>query len=373
MKKILFLINRLSGGGAEKVLIDTVNNLDSEKYDITVQTVLSGGCYVNSLAPYVKYKSMIRAKKPFFAKLMYKILIKCLPAKWTYNLKVKDNYDVEIAFLEGVPTKIISNSSNKKSKKISWLHTDLISYPVSAKTIGGEKKEKESYEKVDHIVCVSNSVKERLISKYALNAAKIKVLYNVLDDKNILEKSKEEVEVRLQQKPLLISVGRLCYEKGFDILLKVHKRLLDDGYNHSLVIVGEGNSRAELEKIINDNNLHGSATLVGFQSNPYKYISKADLFVCSSRAEGYSMVISEAAIIGVPVLSVDVSGAREPFDNPRCSIIVANDEEHLYEGLKSVLSSSVKLEELKRDVKERSTTLTTKSLIDKVESFFDSL
>lgn len=373
MKKILFLINTLSGGGAEKVLLDTVNNLNKEKYEITVQTVKNEGCYIKQLNSNIRYKSIIKTKNAFLKKVFMKMITKALPSKWVYNWFVKEKYDIEIAYLEGVPTKIISASTNKKSKKVAWLHTDLVSYPNSAKTIGGEKREKECYEKVDYIVCVSNSVKEKLIDKYCVDESKVRVLYNVLDNNAILTKSKENVNLSVQKKPIIMSAGRICYEKGFDILLRIHKRLIDEGQTHSLLIVGDGTMRDELDDYILENNLSETVEITGFQSNPYKYMRQADLFVCSSRVEGYSTVVSEAAIIGLPVLSVDVAGAKEPFDNPRCSMIVDNTEDELYKALEKILSSHEDLQQLKEDVKQRRKNISKERLIEKVENFIDNL
>ena len=98
MKKILFFINTLHGGGAEKVLVDLVNNMDPEKYLNTVQTLIDKGVHKNALKDHVQYKSILKNAK------LSKWVIKLMPAKLVYNLVVKDNYDYEVAFLEGYPT-----------------------------------------------------------------------------------------------------------------------------------------------------------------------------------------------------------------------------------------------------------------------------
>lgn len=336
MKKILFLINTLNGGGAEKALIDTVNNLIGKDYAITVQTVYDTGVFKNKLSEDINYKSIIRSNNKIFRKIASKILFFVFGVRFVYNHFVRSDYDCEIAFLEGLPTKIISNSTNSNSKKYAWIHTDLEKYPDSARVFGSELKEREAYKCFDKIFCVSNSVREAFNRKYGMVDNSVTV-YNIIDDKAIIDTSKESVDLPICPKPMFISVGRLTKPKGYERLLRVHKRLIDEGYIHSLFIVGDGEKREILESYIQDNHLSKTAFLLGFQSNPYKFIKECDLFICSSIAEGYSTVVSESVLCGTPVLSTDVAGSNEPIENPRCSVIVENSEEALYEGIKSIL------------------------------------
>ena len=119
MKKILFLINSLEAGGAEKVLTDIVNNLDYTKYDITVKTIYDIGIYKRHLNSEIKYKSIIKFKNNFLQRVFGYIFRNIIPGKLRYKLFIKNKYDVEIAFLEGLPVKVLSYSTNKKSSKIS--------------------------------------------------------------------------------------------------------------------------------------------------------------------------------------------------------------------------------------------------------------
>ena len=123
-KRILFLINTLNGGGAEKVLVDTVNNINPDKFDVTLCTLSDRGIYQNSLKEHVNYKSIDGIFKNKIIKKFFRLFIfRLLSDKYIYRLFIKDNYDVEIAFLEGKPTKILSYSNN--SNKIAWVHLDM--------------------------------------------------------------------------------------------------------------------------------------------------------------------------------------------------------------------------------------------------------
>lgn len=367
MKKLLFLINTLNVGGAEKVLVNTVSSLDPKKYRITVQTVLDSGENKQDLPPDVRYKTMIRTKNLFLCKLLSKLLLEFLGPGFVYRFYVKDDYDYEIAFLEGQPTRILSRSDNRLAKKYAWVHTDLNVYPNSAYCYGSEKGEEAAYRRYDRVFCVSETVRNEFLKKYPIGEDCVDVVYNILDDRAVCEAAKEAGALPAGPKPVLISVGRLVPQKGYERLLRVHLRLVREGLRHSLVIIGDGEQRDALAGFVRQNGLDDTVSFLGYQSNPYQYINKADLFVCSSYAEGFSTVVSEAVLCGTPVLSTEVAGAREPVENPRCSIIIENSEEALYKGLRSLLQDSAKLKDLAEDLESRKVSLRKEYLIAEFE------
>lgn len=130
--KLLFLIESLSGGGAEKVLSVLLKHLDKTKFDITLCTIVDTGIYAEEVKKYVKYTSVLGnlQKKNLLGKIVYKILYlfiyRILPSQLIYTLFIPKKNDIEIAFVEGFCTKILSHSTNKKAQKIAWAHTDLI-------------------------------------------------------------------------------------------------------------------------------------------------------------------------------------------------------------------------------------------------------
>ena len=128
------------------------------------------------------------------------------------------------------------------------------------------------------------------------------------------------------------------HTKGYDRFVRVTKRLKEDGYPVHTYIVGKGKERTALEKQIVECGIENNWTFVGFQSNPYKYVKAADLYVCSSRREGFSTAVTEALIVGKPVVSTNCSGAYEllGYQN-EYGIVTNNDEDALYEGIKQML------------------------------------
>lgn len=347
MKKILFLINTLRCGGAEKVLIDLANNLSPEKFDITIQTIDNSGSFINRLSKNVRYKT-INNKRGILKKVFGHLLTFNISAKSIYKKYIDDNYDVEIAFLEGLPTKIISASTNVNATKIAWVHMDLIKYFDSLSVYRDFEENRNCYCKFDKIACVSESVKEKFIERFGNPGNDIQTVYNVVVDKEIRRKGNESLFNVKHDYPVMISCGRLCKQKGFDRLLRIHRKLIDENVKHYLWLIGDGEERKEFESYISENGLTKTVTIWGYQDNPYKYIKNADLFVCSSVAEGFSTVVTESAILGTPVISTEVAGAREPIECPRCYKVVNNDEESLYTAIKQLLTDKEEYDKAKR-------------------------
>lgn len=375
MKKILFLIETMNGGGAERVLTDLVNNLDPQKYDITIQTIWNEGLYLNQLNSNIHHKSVLKSKlsdrTSFFLSILYFII---LSPKWVYNKFIKDEYDIEIAFLEGISTKYIGASTNKKAKKYAWVHIDLFNFFYIKNIFFSTKKAKKCYCKFDKILCVSNTVKSNFYKRFGLKE-NVEVVYNVVDDQSIVEKAQqipEDLSEDTDNRFKIITVGRLTKQKGYDRLLRVHSKLIEDGFDYTLWIIGEGEDRGYLESIIKDKGIQDSTKLFGFKSNPYPYIKYCDLFVCSSLAEGFSLVVAESLILGVPVLSTNCAGPNELLNNGEFGLLVDNNENSLYEGLKKILNNPLLYENYKCKAKERGSFFKKKICIDKIEKLLDN-
>ncbi|WP_139906058.1 glycosyltransferase [Clostridium thermarum] len=338
----MFLIESLVVGGAEKVLIDLVNNLDKSKYDITVISIYNNSIYKdyqiqfkNLFSSHIKYTFLCDTANEQRYK-MFNRLLNRLPAKIFYKLYIKGKYDIEVAFSEGLPTKVITGSNNKASLKYAWLHTDT-SNLLKEINKGQIESLKRTYLKYDRLIAVSKSVASSFKKEMNISIP-VNVLYNPIDQNSIISKSKEQIEDITKYKSFtIVSVGRLVKVKGYDRLLGTAKRLRDEGLLFKMWIIGEGEERANLEQYILNNNLLECVSLLGFKSNPYKYIRQADLFVCSSRAEGLSTVVTEALILGKPVVATDCAGMLELLGENEYGIITENSEEGLYRALKSLL------------------------------------
>lgn len=390
MKKILFVVHTLQVGGAERVLLNLLKNINKDKYEVTVLSIVNDGIYVEEVKKIegIKYKYLFNAyfkksrqnKKSKFHKItrklmniiwkLYLLQIKHNP-KRLYRKAIKEKYDVEIAFLEGKVSKFVANSTNPNSKKIAWIHTDINN--VSGMDIFKNiEEEKQCYKQFDKIMCVSEEVKKRFMDKTQITE-NLYIQMNPIDSKEILEKANEPIVKELNNKGLIVStVGRLVKVKGYDRLLEVHKKLIQEGILHTLWIVGEGEERKNLETFIKENKLEETVNLVGYTKNPYKYVQNSDVFVCSSRIEGLSSALLEATILEKTIVTTNCPGTKEIFgQSGQTAIIVNNTTEDLYEGLKQILTNFDLRERLKERIKTRSKLLDIDNVISQIEKILD--
>ena len=336
MIKILFFIPGLSEGGAEKVMRSLVNHMDQEQFEITVQTIDQ---YDPSqfLAEGIRYKAVNRCKTKWGRKLFSYWFRLCAELNLAYRFFVKDDYDIEVAYLETAATKIIAQSTNKSAAKIAWVHCDLSQKEGIKEACD---KIKRQYEKYDRIVCVSDDTKKGFQNLFGSHFDPV-VLPNVIDDDEIRGKADEIVPYDKEpDKIRLIAVGRLTQQKNFAYLFDVCGKLRDSGCSFRLDILGEGPERNKLEQQISALALEKIVTLQGFVSNPYPWIKQADIVVCSSKYEGISTVVQEALILGKPVVTTPCTGMTELLGQSEYGMIVDDSEDGLYNGLYQMISSS---------------------------------
>lgn len=371
MTSVLFLIPTLDRGGAENVLVDLVNHMDQSKFRITVQTLFDKDAQKDRLRDGIEYKTFLYHQFHGNSRLF-----SLIPSRLLYRLIVRDRYDVVISYLEGPTTHIISGCPFPDSKKVAWVHVEMRKAKQASVGFATLKKALRQYHSFDRIVFVAKTVKESFCKVTESSFENGIVLYNTVDSDNIIEKSFEKtLQIELSKDEFnIISVGRIIPAKGFDRLAHIQKRLGSEGYKTHVYILGTGKDQDELRAYIAENNLSGSFTLLGFQSNPYQYISAADLFVCSSRREGFSTAVTEALVLGIPVVSTNCSGAYELLgDNNEYGLVTENNEEALYKGIKKLLDDAALLEHYRNQSAERGRCFGTEETVGAVEDMLLSL
>ena len=329
MLKVLFHIDTLSGGGAEKVLCTLVNHMNPKEFDITVQTIYpeNAGEYLNNNIHY-KY---IYPKKNRFYGYLYRLEA---ALGLIYPLHMKADYDVECAYLECGPTKVLASSTNKKARKYAWVHCDL----SAAYNRSFAEKTAKWYRKYDKVICVSEKIKESF-ADYFGSGIPTEIIHNVVDSEEILRKS-ELVPDKLKKTGItMVNAARLTPPKNLLRLLKAQQKLLENGIDVNLWIVGEGEDRKKLEQFIAENDMGEQVTLWGYQQNPYPFMKAADLLVCSSNYEGFSTFVTEGLILGKPILTTDCSGMKELLGDSEYGIVTENSDEAFYNGLRSLLQN----------------------------------
>lgn len=370
MIKILFLIHDLGQGGAEKVLVNLVNNMDPAKFDISVTALFGGGVNEQFLKPHIHFRTIFPKAFPGNSHVM-KLFSPKLLHKWFVN----GHYDIEVSYLEGPSARIISGCPERDTKLACWIHVEQHTQKVAAHAFRSYKESAACYQKFHKIICVSEFVKKDFLAIYpSLKGAD--VLYNTNETKQILELKDEPVENWLSQKDTvcLCGVGKIVPSKGFDKLARIHKRLLDDGLKIHTYVLGIGPEQEKIEQYLKANHLEDTFTFLGYQTNPYKYVSKCDLFVCASRSEGFSTAATEALIVGTPVCTTDVSGMKEMLgENNEWGVVTQNDEEALYRGIKSLLDSPSMLARYQKKAAERGKIFSTENTVRAVEKMLEDL
>ena len=356
MKHILFFIESLSGGGAEKVLVTLLKYLDYSKYQVTLMPLLDTGVLKNEVdlskldyCPIIHKANTQWEQK--LSKIKYKLIYHFLPC-WLANRWIipRKGIDLYIAFTEGFSTKLLSFTPKKK---IAWVHADLKTDPWTQKMhiYRSLEEEKAAYQSYDQVVCVSKAVEQVMKDLYSLHQTT--TIYNPIDTDVILHGAKQPFNITPSSSFKIVTVGRLVQQKGFDRLIRIVGKLWRNGKNVELFIIGGGVERKKMERIIQEEKLENQVHLMGFLKNPYALMAKMDLFVCSSRAEGYSLAIAEAMTLGLPVLSTDCAGPKELLGNGEYGMLVDNNPEALYKGLLQLIVSPALLEELKQKSLEK--------------------
>ena len=375
MKKILFGITSLTLGGAERVLVDLANAL-CDKYEITIFTIYAKGELEKQLNNKIKLKSLYDEAYLELSPLKRKFVVPLevlLLKKKIYKKYIKDNYDVEIAFLEGPITRLLS-INNKNTKKIAWIHNDI------TKVFGNGLKsklkkilDKRIYSKYDTIVFVSEDNLKKFNKEYKdirnkyLEPIKKEVIYNYIDKENIIKKAEEKNDIVFNKDRInFVTVARLVEQKGIDRLIEIHSRLIKNGLKHNFYIIGDGPEKEKLEILIKKQKIEETFKLLGKKENPYPYIKKADYFCLLSRFEGYGMVLEEAKILDKPIIITDTA-AREAVENYENARIFKNTEDGIYNGLKNIILNNNK-EKLKNDNKFE---YDNKNIIEKIERLME--
>lgn len=353
-KKIVFITESLYGGGVERILQIILNHFDYNKYDVTLYSVRRDVVRLGYFPKEIKYKYIFDVPKKnysSFRNLWYKIKNKiklfvyyhCNPSLF-YYLFIREIPNVAIAFIEGYATRIVSGFPNK-IKKIAWLHIELDTFHWSDVAYRNRVEERKSYFSMRYIPCVSKEVKKQLDKLYNISNKSV-VLYNPIDTGMVKKQAMIKnplIEERKHDTVRIISIGSLNERKGHIRLLSVSNSLIKEGHNIEIWILGKGEKLEELENYVSMNNINNKVKFWGFQENPFNFLFASDIYVCSSYAEGYNTAITEALVLGKPIVSTECSGVKEQLgENNEWGICVENSVEGLYNGLKQMLNPKIR-------------------------------
>lgn len=379
-KKILIRIGSLRHGGAEKVLVTFLKNLPKNKYEIDLLLNLYSGKYLPEVPGwinvlYLNKGEMITTNRlqdiPVKAfRVIYQKVLKTFPSLlYQFILKGK-KYDIEFAAIHGFRDEIL-NSPLKSSKKLIWIHNDLKKTELYNYT----DKEFQNFFGFDKIMVISEKIQHDFenLAKTDQEKNKIVRIYNPLDTEEILRKSEVGKWKSEDEIPVFISVGTVFPQKGFDRLLKAHRRLLDEGFNHKIQILGDGYDFENIKKLQQDLGIAETSTLFGFTDNPYPVIKNADFYILSSRYEGFPTVLFEAITLKKKIIATDVSGVREMLNDGKLGLIVNNSEDGIYEGMKKALQNPESFDQYEQQLKDYKMPFDLENSVNSIVKILDEL
>lgn len=365
MAKILIVMTSLTSGGAEKSLINFLNNPRIKKYDIDLLLFRREGLFIEHLpenvnlinAPielellYGYVGNIIEADIKISSKISFllkRVIVKIagfLNSKqnkspsfvWdTYKKSIKDlkgEYDLAIAYMQTHPIYFVVDKVRAK-KKFGWMHS---TFKGSELDINYERL---YYNKLDTLYVVSEKVYKEINTTFTERNFGLKIFQNVIYAENIIELSKVQCQkIFTTSGTRFLTIGRLAYPKGYDIMLSAFKLLYEKGIEFELVIIGEGSMYSELISFINSNNMNKCIKFIGIKENPYKYLNQCDIYVQTSRYEGYGIAIVEAKILGKPLLLTNFSTAELHVSDKKNGLIVDLKESSVVKGAISMINN----------------------------------
>ena len=385
MKKLLFIINTLGCGGAERAMLNLLSVLDLNKYDISLFVLTSQGELRRELPENVrlinkKYKevsvltkkgrrlltlSVLKAgigkalflrRAPYIIKnfLIMRKKGKIMPDKLLWRLlsdgapKIQEEYDLAVAYLEGGATYYVADYVKAK-KKAAFVHID---YEKAGYT---RELDLDCYEKFDRIFTVSDEVKEHFLSVYPEYECKTSVFNNILNQERIKKMAEQGEGFNDGFKGLrILTVGRLTRQKRYDVAINAMKLMKEKiGVPIRWYVLGEGDLRQELEQQIKSAGLENDFILMGVKENPYPYYKGCDFYVHATEFEGKSIALQEAQVFGKPILATDCSGNREQIENGTDGILCELDPGQVCEKLLYMINNPEKCKGYGEKAKQR--------------------
>ncbi len=360
MKKILFVIDSLNSGGAEKSLVSLLTLFDYKNYEVDLLMFSQKGLYLSLLPKevnvlevpmfmikqssgvrnliknknfqelYRRLGASISLRNPYYKKKMHGAQINW---KWTAKgiSKLDKKYDVAIAYSQGMPTyfvaeKVIAN------KKLCWVNTD---YRVASYN---KEFDLKYYSKFDNIIAVSDSCKGVLSEELASMKSKIRVVYDIISPNLVKSMAHENGGFTDKYEGLkILTIGRLVHLKGYDMAIQACHKLKQEGIEFKWYAIGEGDLKTKLENMLKENGLEDHFIFLGTHSNPYTFLQQSDIYVQPSRFEGYGLAIAEARILQKPVVATNFTVVHNQIRDRENGLIVNMDSEDLYRGIKEII------------------------------------
>lgn len=376
--KVLFRHRSMEMGGVEKVMLSVLNNLDQEKFEMTVCLSLNQGELRDEFPSHIRKVFLTEGKEDFSKnKFIQKFQLfkrKLQLEKLSKNPEIvdkeilKENYDIEIGMTYN-DFELILNSSNKNSKKIGWFHSE-INLPKLQPLV---PKILEHFPQMDHIIYCSEKIQKIMHEVYPnLQYPAESVIINAIPIEEIKKKAEENIS-DLPKNPVFVSIGRLHTRKGYHKLMDAHFQLLKDGFPHSVLIIGDGEELPNL--LAQQKKLGVTETFIfaGNKMNPYPYLKNADFFIMPSESEAWPLVIAEALILQKPIIATKVGDVETMIKDRKTGYLIDYKTGEIYEAMKEFLTNESLVSEIKKNLKDIENEFDNQKIFDEVEEIITNL
>lgn len=385
MKKVLFVIDSLGCGGAEKSLVSLLPLLNREKYKIHLWILKRGGVFESLLPDNViiqsepKY-SLFEKIKLHIAQSLFSLALrrnaflqknehgaetywKCVG--WAFKVP-EENYDVAIAYQQGFPTYLVATKIQAK-RKIAWINVNIYNAGYDSSF------NYAFYDKFNILVPVSEDLNTILKKGYPQFVDRFFCVYDILNPTLIIEQSLELINESniINNNLLLVTTGRLEVQKNHELAVKAAKLLRDRGIDYKWLFIGEGSERSKIENLINEYELQYNVILLGMKTNPYPYMARCDVYVQTSSFEGFGLTIAEAKILGKPVVSTNFDVVHDQLKHGENGLIAEMTPESVSGNIIRLLEDDDLRNHIVANVKKEENT-TYISEVEKVEGLLDA-
>lgn len=376
--KVLFRHRSMEMGGVEKVLINIANNLNPDKFDVTILLNLNQGELRNEFSDHIRKVYLAEGKEKMASNIFLRSFQlfkrKRTLEKYAKNPEIidtevlKNKYDVEVA-MDWRDFSSVLKSSNKNSAKLAWFHSEIDVpkfQPILPMVL-------ESFPKFDQIIYCSQNIKDMMHHYHpALRYPSEDVIINAIPINEIRAKANETVQLT-SDVPLFVSVGRLHTRKGFHKLMNAHANLLKKGFQHNILIIGDGEEMSNLRRQAVDLNVKDSFILAGNKMNPYPYIKKADFFIMPSESEAWPLVIAEALILQKPIIATRVGDVDLMIEDGKTGHLIRYETSEIYQAMKKFLTDKTFVQNIKENLIYIDKQFDNQKIFDAVEEIIINL
>ncbi|OBZ12320.1 glycosyltransferase [Bacillus sp. FJAT-26390] len=359
-KNLLFVMPSLSAGGGERSLVNLLSQINYGEFNVDLFLLSHEGIFMDLLPEEVNVLPLNDSYSQFtqpllssvrqligsgsaglaYSRLMFSVTNHTTKevgpreqGGWKYLAsslnKINKKYDAAIGFLEKTSIYFCVEKVDAV-KKIGWVHNDYDKLGLDPAF------DINYFDKLDHIVTVSQECASILKKRFPEQHHKVHVIHNIVSPKvikHLANKDTADVYNRKEGEFVILSIGRLHEQKGFELAIQTGRRLVDNGWSFQWNIIGEGDEREKLTELIAANGLENHFKLLGLKPNPYPYIKQADIYAQTSKFEGKAIAIDEAKILSKPILVTNFSTAKDQIEDGIEGLIVDMNSEAVAAGI----------------------------------------